>query len=64
MPPGLIVTDRTIFYVADDGVLEKALSSVNPAGFVTEFEERFRRCQVGDWLPRIYIAIEKCCSSR
>jgi hypothetical protein len=32
---------RAIFYVADDGVLEHSSSSVAPAVFAGEFEQRF-----------------------
>jgi hypothetical protein len=43
VPRGRIAIGRTIFYVADDGVLERSTSSVAPATFIVGFEERFRR---------------------
>ncbi|WP_062992441.1 hypothetical protein [Nocardia anaemiae] len=42
VPPGEIALDRSIFYVADDGVVERSTSSVPQSGFITEFEQRFR----------------------
>lgn len=41
VPEGEIAIGRAIFYVADDGVLEHSSSSVAPAVFVPEFEQRY-----------------------
>jgi len=41
--PGEIAIGRALFYVGDDGVLEQSSSSVAPARYIADFEERFRR---------------------
>lgn len=41
--PGEISIGRALFYIADDGVLEQSSSSVAPAVFIAEFEQRFQR---------------------
>jgi hypothetical protein len=41
VPQGEMAIGRAIFYVADDGVLEHSSSSVAPAVFAGEFEQRF-----------------------
>ncbi|MFI6310004.1 hypothetical protein ACIBEK_07755 [Nocardia fusca] len=40
--PGEIAIGRAIFYVADDGVLERSSSSVAPSQYLPEFRHRFR----------------------
>jgi len=40
--PGEIAIGRAIFYVADDGVLERSSSSVAPSQYLPDFERRFR----------------------
>ncbi|WP_324188561.1 hypothetical protein [Nocardia flavorosea] len=40
--PGEIATGRAIFYLADDGVLERSSSSVAPSQYLPEFRRRFR----------------------
>ncbi|MEU2103152.1 hypothetical protein [Nocardia sp. NPDC019255] len=40
--PGEIAIGRAIYYVADDGVLERSSSSVAPSVYQAEFERRFR----------------------
>ncbi|GGL23701.1 hypothetical protein [Nocardia jinanensis] len=40
--PGEIAVGRAIFYVADDGVLERSSSSMAPSRYLPEFERRFR----------------------
>ncbi|MBF6167408.1 hypothetical protein IU486_22005 [Streptomyces gardneri] len=40
--PGEIAIGRAIYYVADDGVLERSSSSVAPSVYIAEFERRFR----------------------
>ncbi|MFE9320127.1 hypothetical protein ACIHDR_04585 [Nocardia sp. NPDC052278] len=42
MPDGGIALDRAVFYVADDGVVERSTTSVPLSVFVTGFERRFR----------------------
>jgi hypothetical protein len=42
VPDGEIAVDRAVFYVADDGVVERSTSSVPSAVFVAGFEHRFR----------------------
>lgn len=42
VPPGEIAVGRAIFYLADDGVLERSSSSVAPSRYLPEFERRFR----------------------
>ncbi|MFE9322295.1 hypothetical protein ACIHDR_43620 [Nocardia sp. NPDC052278] len=42
VPDGEMALDRMVFYVADDGVVERSTSSVPLSVFVTEFEQRFR----------------------
>ncbi|WP_312884848.1 hypothetical protein [Nocardia barduliensis] len=42
VPDGGIALDRAVFYVADDGVVERSTTSVPSAVFVTDFERRFR----------------------
>ncbi|WP_433598153.1 hypothetical protein ACQPXH_20525 [Nocardia sp. CA-135953] len=42
VPAGEIALDRAVFYVADDGVVERSNSSVPPSVFVADFERRFR----------------------
>ncbi|MGW5516806.1 hypothetical protein [Nocardia africana] len=41
-PAGEALLDRTVFYVADDGVVERSTSSVPRAEFVAGFERRLR----------------------
>lgn len=41
VPDGEIAIGRAIFYLADDGVLEPATSSIAPATYIAEFEQRF-----------------------
>ncbi|MFD0365961.1 hypothetical protein ACFQZZ_31365 [Nocardia sp. GCM10030253] len=41
--PGEISIGRAIFYIADDGVLEQSSSSVAPAVYIAEFEQRFQQ---------------------
>jgi hypothetical protein len=40
--PGEIAIGRAIFYIADDGVLERSSSSVAPSIYIAEFERRFQ----------------------
>ncbi|MGW6423882.1 hypothetical protein ACWF82_14485 [Nocardia sp. NPDC055053] len=40
--PGEIAIGRAIYYVADDGVLERSSSAVAPSIFIDDFERRFR----------------------
>lgn len=42
VPDGEIALDRAVFYVADDGVVERSSSSVPLSAFVADFERRFR----------------------
>ncbi|MGI5219436.1 hypothetical protein [Nocardia sp. CA-290969] len=42
VPPGELAVGRTIFYVADDGVVEWSSSAVAPSQYTIEFEQRFR----------------------
>ncbi|WP_280257599.1 hypothetical protein [Nocardia wallacei] len=42
VPAGEIALDRAVFYVADDGVVERSTSSVPQVEFAAEFERRFR----------------------
>ncbi|WP_324198092.1 hypothetical protein [Nocardia beijingensis] len=42
VPDGEIALDRAVFYVADDGVVERSTTSVPLSAFVTGFERRFR----------------------
>lgn len=42
VPAGEIALDRTVFYVADDGVVERSTSSVRRSEFMADFEQRFR----------------------
>jgi hypothetical protein len=42
-PEGEIALGRAVFYLADDGVLERSSSSIAPEVYVTGFEQRFRR---------------------
>ncbi|MFI6955710.1 hypothetical protein ACIBJI_19795 [Nocardia sp. NPDC050408] len=42
VPDGEIALDRAVFYVADDGVVERSTTSVPLSVFVTGFERRFR----------------------
>ncbi|MEV5651091.1 hypothetical protein AB0L57_22805 [Nocardia sp. NPDC052254] len=42
VPDSEIALDRAVFYVADDGVVERSSSSVPLSVFVTDFELRFR----------------------
>lgn len=39
--PGDIAIGRTIFYLADDGLLERSSSSVAPSRYLPDFERRF-----------------------
>ncbi|MFX0579048.1 hypothetical protein [Nocardia nepalensis] len=41
VPDGEIAIGRAVFYVADDGVLEPATSSIAPAIYIVDFERRF-----------------------
>ncbi|MBF6416602.1 hypothetical protein IU441_25930 [Nocardia cyriacigeorgica] len=41
--PEDIAVGRTIFYLADDGVLEQSSSSVAPSVYIAEFEQRFQQ---------------------
>ncbi|MFI5719070.1 hypothetical protein [Nocardia sp. NPDC051750] len=43
VPRGELAIGRAIFYIADDGVLEPSSSSVPPARYIAEFEQRFER---------------------
>ncbi|WP_406274071.1 hypothetical protein OH799_00455 [Nocardia sp. NBC_00881] len=45
VPRGEIAGGRAIFYIADDGVLERSSPSVPPMQFVDGFEKRFQRRQ-------------------
>ncbi|MGY1944858.1 hypothetical protein [Nocardia asiatica] len=40
--PGEIAIGRAIFYIADDGVLERSSSSVAPSAYIAAFERRFQ----------------------
>ncbi|MFI6953430.1 hypothetical protein ACIBJI_08140 [Nocardia sp. NPDC050408] len=42
VPDGEMALDRAVFYVADDGVVERSTSSVPLSVFVADFERRFR----------------------
>lgn len=42
VPAGRIVIGRALFYIADDGFVERSSSSEPPRRFVIGFEERFR----------------------
>ncbi|WP_433761239.1 hypothetical protein [Nocardia sp. CA-135398] len=42
VPAGEIALDRAVFYVADDGVVERSTTSVPLSMFVSGFERRFR----------------------
>lgn len=42
VPEGEIALDRAVFYIADDGVVERSSSSVPLSAFITDFEHRFR----------------------
>lgn len=42
VPDGEIALDRAVFYIADDGVVERSSSSVPLSAFITDFEHRFR----------------------
>ncbi|MCC3317341.1 hypothetical protein [Nocardia africana] len=42
VPDNDIALDRAVFYVADDGVVERSSTSVPLSVFVTDFERRFR----------------------
>lgn len=42
VPDGEIALDRAVFYVADDGVVERSTTSAPLSVFLTEFERRFR----------------------
>ncbi|WP_085998733.1 hypothetical protein [Nocardia vinacea] len=42
VPDGEIALDRAVFYVADDGVVERSTTSVPLSVFTTDFERRFR----------------------
>ncbi|MFI9504249.1 hypothetical protein [Nocardia sp. NPDC052566] len=42
-PEGQIMLGRAIFYVADDGVLERSSSSTPPSSYQVGFEERFHQ---------------------
>ncbi|MFG1793274.1 hypothetical protein [Nocardia sp. NPDC049149] len=42
VPKGEIALDRAVFYVADDGVVERSTTSVPLSVFATGFERRFR----------------------
>ncbi|WP_245670938.1 hypothetical protein [Nocardia flavorosea] len=45
VPVGELAIGRAIYYIADDGVLERSSSSVAPTTFVKGFERRFRERQ-------------------
>jgi hypothetical protein len=47
VPPaaGEMSLGRAIFYIADDGVVERSSSSIAPSIFATGFEQRFRQRQ-------------------
>ncbi|GGK98612.1 hypothetical protein [Nocardia jinanensis] len=47
VPRGELAIGRAIFYIADDGVLEPSSSSVPPARFSAQFEERFQQRRKG-----------------
>ncbi|MEV5839352.1 hypothetical protein [Nocardia sp. NPDC052112] len=42
VPEGELVLDRAVFYVADDGVVERSTTSVPLSVFITDFERRLR----------------------
>jgi hypothetical protein len=42
-PDGETSLGRAVFYLADDGVLERSSTSVAPEVYITGFEQRFRR---------------------
>jgi hypothetical protein len=42
VPDGEMALDRAVFYLADDGVVERFTSSMPLSVFVTDFERRFR----------------------
>ncbi|MFE3442571.1 hypothetical protein ACFXNW_06035 [Nocardia sp. NPDC059180] len=42
-PDGELAIGRTIFYLADDGVLEQSTSSTAPTRYIAEFEQRFQQ---------------------
>lgn len=47
VPPGVIAVDRAVFYVADDGVVERSTSSVPLSEFTAGFARRYRSRQGG-----------------
>lgn len=51
VPDNEIALDRAVFYVADDGVVERSSSSVPLSAFITDFERRFRLRVSGGTLP-------------
>lgn len=42
-PVGQLSFGRTLFYVADDGLVERSTSSIAPASYLPGFEQRFRQ---------------------
>jgi hypothetical protein len=42
VPDGELALDRAVFYVADDGVVERSSTSVPLSVFITDFERRLR----------------------
>ncbi len=50
-PDGEMALDRAVFYVADDGVVERSTSSVPLSVFVADFERRFRIRHTGRIRP-------------
>ncbi|MFQ6397942.1 hypothetical protein ACLMAJ_31435 [Nocardia sp. KC 131] len=42
VPDGELALDRAVFYVADDGVVERSTTSVPLSVFITDFERRLR----------------------
>lgn len=51
VPDGDIALDRAVFYVADDGVVERSSSSAPLSTFIVDFERRFRLRADGRSLP-------------
>ncbi|WP_280212576.1 hypothetical protein [Nocardia cyriacigeorgica] len=41
--PDELAVGRTIFYLADDGVLEQSSSSIAPSDYIAEFEQRYQQ---------------------
>ncbi|MEV6139422.1 hypothetical protein AB0L63_25895 [Nocardia sp. NPDC051990] len=41
VPAGMVATDRAIFYLGDDGLLEQSSSSIDPPSYIADFERRY-----------------------